>query len=109
MSFLRNAKLAAWRLRRIGLGAAYIERNKQRRFGECKRCGACCHLRSLWPMPMFGHLRCPALSWTEDGLSSCVLHGSRPGLCRLFPIDEADLEARNLVSPHTRCGYGFLR
>ena len=107
MWFGDGVKLAAWRLRRAGLGAVYIKQAQQRRFGECKRCGACCHLRSLWPMPMVRPLRCPALAYTTGGLSACALHGYRPGLCRVFPIDEADLAARDIISPNTHCGYGF--
>ena len=99
--------LAAWRLRRLTLSPAYIRRSLGRREGECRRCGACCHLRSLWPMSMVKPLRCPALGWTDEGLSGCVLHDHRPGLCRVFPIDEADLAARNIIRPDLPCGYRF--
>ena len=75
----------------------YIERSHARRGGECIRCGACCKL-------MF---RCPHLE--EDGdVSSCRKHEIKWKNCRVFPIDEADLADRDIISPEVKCGYYFL-
>ena len=105
--FGESIKLAAWRFRRLGMGAAAMQEGLRRREGECRSCGACCQLRSMWPITVPSRVRCPALTFDAQGRSFCVVHKHRPGLCRVFPIDEADLAARNLVSPGTRCGYRF--
>lgn len=74
----------------------YVSRSHKRRKGECVRCGACCRL-------MF---RCPWLD--ESGsLPLCVRHETRPMNCRVYPIDEADLADRDIISPEKKCGYSF--
>jgi len=107
--FPGSTSLVAWRFRRLALTPSYVHRSLAGRIGECRRCGACCHLRSFWPMPMLKPLRCLALDWAEDGFSRCVIHDRRPGLCRVFPIDAVDLAARNIIAPRVPCGYAFLR
>lgn len=74
----------------------YIERSHARRRGRCARCGACCRL-------MFD---CPQLVHT-NGSTLCKKHRVKYKNCRIFPVDEADLAERNILSPETKCGYSF--
>ena len=57
---------------------AYVEKQKERRQGECARCGTCCKI-------VFD---CPYLE--ED--NECTVYEERALQCRAFPIDERDLE-----------------
>ncbi len=52
------------------------------RRGECNRCGACCELL----------FKCPFLKKQEDGSTTCGIYEDRPNQCRLFPIEQRDLE-----------------
>jgi hypothetical protein len=74
-----------------------VERDMQRRRGQCNRCGASCKLL----------FRCPAFD-DSDGSPKCLIYNDRPGVCGLFPISEKDIEERNLVSPSVPCGYVFV-
>jgi len=56
----------------------YVERQMERRKGECARCGTCCKI-------VFD---CPYL---EDD-NECTVYEERALQCRAFPIDERDLE-----------------
>ena len=56
----------------------YVERQKERRQGECARCGTCCKI-------VFD---CPYL----EGDNECTCYEERALQCRAFPIDERDLE-----------------
>lgn len=56
---------------------AYVERQLQKRQGECQRCGDCCLIVC----------RCPFLK----GENECAIYSSRSRQCRKFPIDERDL------------------
>ena len=68
-----------------------------RRTGECRRCGACCHLVAN---------KCGALHLHKDRHSTCRLYNVyRLPNCRTFPIDPRDLAERDLVAPHVPCGY----
>jgi hypothetical protein len=70
----------------------YVRRQLSRRAGECRQCGTCCAL--LFTCPML----------TRKGL--CLVYGRcRPQACRVFPIDEQDLEEVALCGG--RCGYRF--
>lgn len=68
----------------------YVERMRQRRRGECVRCGSCC--RFLF--------KCPYL---ENG-SHCTIYPRRFKQCADFPIDHRDL--RYLEES---CGFYFVR
>lgn len=56
----------------------YVETQKERRLGECARCGTCCKI-------VFD---CPYLE--ED--NECTVYEERALQCRAFPIDERDIE-----------------
>ena len=75
----------------------YVRRQQAARQGECARCGTCCKLL----------FQCPFLSQDEVGMYLCTIHDSRPGNCRMFPIDERDFADRDILAPETRCGYRF--
>jgi hypothetical protein len=74
----------------------YVRQQEAARKGQCSRCGACCKLL----------FRCPFLL-EEDGLYSCRIHGNKPENCHIFPINQRDLEDRNIVSPEFKCGFYF--
>lgn len=65
----------------------YVQRQLQKRQGECRRCGNCCLLVC----------RCPFLK----GENQCTIYGWRSRQCREFPIDERDL--KDVPS----CGFRF--
>jgi hypothetical protein len=52
------------------------------RRGECNRCGACCEIL----------FKCPFLKKHDDGTTMCGIYEDRPNQCRLFPIEQRDLE-----------------
>ena len=52
------------------------------RRGECNRCGACCELL----------FKCPFLKKHADGSTTCGIYEDRPNQCRLFPIEQRDIE-----------------
>ena len=52
------------------------------RRGECNRCGACCEIL----------FKCPFLKKHDDGTTTCGIYEDRPNQCRLFPIEQRDLE-----------------
>lgn len=92
-------KLGLGKLRRFYLhtfNRPYVRRNLARRRGECRRCGTCCRLM----------YNCPFLDDSSE-VTSCVRHGTRWFNCRIFPVDERDIEERNLVSRNGPCGYYF--
>ena len=116
MGHLRNMLLArtgsgtgarlrlAWgKLRRLYLGhfrPGYVESKTNLRRGKCLRCGTCCKLLYL----------CPELEDLADGTTRCRIHEKRPKNCRIFPVNQADLNDRNLVSKDTNkepCGFSF--
>lgn len=75
----------------------YVRKSLERRLGECKRCGVCCHLVAN---------KCGALHLHKDGQSTCRLYSFyRLPNCRTFPIDPHDIADRDLVAPETPCGY----
>jgi hypothetical protein len=38
---------------------------------------------------------------------SCRTYSTRPKNCTTFPIDERDLEDRNIINPFEPCGFSF--
>lgn len=75
---------------------SYIKQQLATRKGNCLRCGVCCRL---------GY-NCPSLGIKKEG-STCKTYTIRSTNCRIFPINNADLRERNLVSPETTCGFYF--
>ncbi|MBI3272777.1 MAG: hypothetical protein HYZ53_27570 [Planctomycetes bacterium] len=98
VSVLDRLKMGWGKLRRqylIRFRKGYVEQSLSQRFGECLRCGACCKL-------MFDCFFC-----TRGLPTGCKIYSVRPMACRFFPIDERDLEDRNLVLPNVPCGFYF--
>ena len=86
-----------------------------KRIGQCKRCGRCCQVKTLWkglnrktkiflcilrPKLIFTKGRCDHLKF-ENGMAKCEIYDKRPLFCRLFPDEPADLV-------DDRCGYKFI-
>ncbi len=64
------------------------------REGDCRQCGTCCNLL----------FTCPMLTKQKR----CFVYGScRPQACKVFPIDQRDIDEVNFCSG--RCGYRFDR
>ncbi len=86
---------ASGKLRRLGLvhfRREYVQRQLSARTGDCRQCGTCCNL--LYTCPML----------TKQG--RCFVYGScRPQACKVFPIDQRDIDEVNLCGGH--CGYCF--
>ena len=77
----------------------YVEKMRQKRLGECLRCGLCCKLV----------FECPFLKNLPDGSSRCRIHGRKPDNCHHFPIDERDLRDRDSLGAAAPCGYSFRK
>ena len=72
----------------------YVQSQLLVRKGDCYQCGTCCNL--LFTCPML----------TKQG--RCFVYGScRPRACKLFPIDQRDINEVSLCGAH--CGYRFDR
>ncbi len=56
----------------------YVKEQMGKRRGDCRRCGDCCLLV----------MRCPFLKDENE----CSIYEKRSKQCRMFPIDERDLE-----------------
>jgi len=70
----------------------YVERQISVRQGDCHQCGTCCNL--LFTCPMLTKQR------------RCLVYGTcRPQACKVFPIDQRDIDEVNFCSGH--CGYRF--
>jgi hypothetical protein len=78
----------------------YIRKSRATRTGECKRCGACCHLVAS---------KCGWLTQNLDTTTSCRIYKYRcTPICWIFPIDARDIADRNLVAPpDVPCGFSF--
>lgn len=63
------------------------------RRGECNRCGACCELV----------FKCPFLKKSQDGNTMCGIYENRPNSCRLFPIEQRDIQ-----EVRGTCSYYFI-
>lgn len=93
---MARGKVRRWWLMTVRKDQA--ARDMSRRRGECGRCGACCKLV----------FRCPAYD-DSSGEPRCTLYNDRPGVCGLFPINEADLRDRDIVMPDDQCGFYFVK
>lgn len=100
VSLWQRLKLLWGRPRRLWLNVfrpGYVRASLARRRGECRRCGACCQMGA----------RCRHLAYDGE-LAVCKRYERwRTANCRNFPIDERDIADRDLVAPHTPCGYHF--
>jgi len=85
------------RLYYVFLRPGYVARNIELRRGECLRCGACCKLL----------FTCPYLA-IKNGIPECKIHNRKFKACKFFPMDEADLRDRDIVSPEKKCGFYFV-
>ncbi len=89
----RWVRLGWGKLRRfllVHFNMRYVQSRLRARKGECSQCGGCCKL--AFPCAML----------TRRGL--CRIYGGRRWLvCKLFPIDDRDLEDIRLAGG--RCGY----
>jgi len=86
---------AAGKIRRFFLvhfQKKYVKSQLEKRTGQCQRCGACCNLL----------FTCPMLTTT----GKCSVYGlCRPKACKVFPIDQRDIEEIKLFGK--KCGYSF--
>jgi hypothetical protein len=100
LSVWQRVKLLKGRPRRWFLNyfrPGYVKAQLAKREGACTRCGACCQMG----------IRCPQLAY-EDGQSLCRKYDQRRSRnCRNFPLNERCLAERDLVAPHTPCGFHF--
>lgn len=70
----------------------YVKKQLEIRQGECFQCGKCC---------VFLY-RCPFLRGSGRKIRCQIYHSFRPQQCKLFPIDERDLQEISGA-----CGYSF--
>lgn len=93
MRLARWGRLGYGKLRRLLLvhfHMRYVQSQLLLRKGECNQCGCCCRL--IFPCALL----------TRDGL--CRVYGGRRWLvCKVFPIDDRDLDDVRLAGG--RCGY----
>lgn len=80
------------RLFTVHFRKGYLVRQLRSRQGDCHQCGTCCNFT----------IACPML--TRDRL--CLVYGKcRPKACRVFPIDQNDLD--DVAACGGVCGYRF--
>jgi hypothetical protein len=72
----------------------YVKKQLDIRQGKCLQCGKCCVML----------YRCPFLKGSGDNIRCLIYNSFRPRQCKLFPIDERDLQ--EIGGP---CGYSFSR
>ncbi len=76
----------------------YVRASLAQRSGECRRCGACCQLV------------CRCIYFRDDGgIPSCKLYKYRPPNCSNFPIDQRDIDDRDIISPNEPCGFSWAK
>jgi len=83
------------KLRRLALvhcKKKYVHQQLSARRGTCRQCGTCCNL--LFTCPML----------TKQG--PCLVYGTcRPQACKVFPIDQRDIDEVKLCNG--QCGFHF--
>ena len=80
------------RLRMVHWQKKYVHNQLSVRLGSCRQCGTCCNL--LFTCPML----------TKQG--SCLVYGAcRPQACKVFPIDQRDIDEVKLCN--SQCGFHF--
>lgn len=91
-----RAQQARGKIRRLVDGHFHkdkVQADLELRRGECNRCGACCEIL----------FRCPFLKKHVDGSSACGIYQFRPNSCRLFPINQKDID-----DVKGNCSYYFV-
>ncbi|OGS20424.1 MAG: hypothetical protein A2252_10320 [Elusimicrobia bacterium RIFOXYA2_FULL_39_19] len=76
---------------KVYLTKKYFEKHKEKKTGNCKRCGNCC---KIW-------YKCPFLEFKSKE-ATCKIYKHRPAVCRIFPLNRKDLEEIS-----TKCGFHF--
>jgi hypothetical protein len=94
---VRNLVGAPRRQALTWLRPKYVEQQLAMRKGDCNRCGLCCQLV----------FKCQFLRHDDEGLAYCGVYKVRPSNCRVFPIDQRDIDDVNRLAPHAPCGYSF--
>jgi hypothetical protein len=80
------------RLYAVHFRKGYVARQLDKRQGDCHQCGTCCHFS----------LACPMLTTKKR----CRVYGKcRPKVCRLFPLDQQDID--DVRRCGGTCGYRF--
>lgn len=97
MSVMRKKLRMFWgKLRRqfiiVCLSRKYIENQMARRRGHCRQCAACCNFS--YPCPLL-----------EKSGACQIYNTTRPRVCRLFPINQADID--DVTYCGGTCGYWF--
>jgi hypothetical protein len=77
----------------------YVRESLAQRSGECLRCGACCRLV----------VKCIFCFKDKAGLPACRSYNFRNANCSKFPFDSRDIADRDLIAPHSPCGYSWGR
>ena len=78
--FFPSLKHQIWRWTYYFFNKEEVTLSVEKRKGECKRCGGCCHTS----------FRCSSLSFDENGHAMCKEHDRRPHMCKLYPFSERD-------------------
>lgn len=90
--FVLSARGKLKRFLLVYFNKEYVRRQLSTRQGTCRQCGACCKLL----------FTCPMLTKQDR----CLVYGTcRPHACRVFPIDQRDIEEVKLCG--VQCGYHF--
>ena len=98
VQFLQKSRFAlhvAGKFRRMYLvhfRKTYVQRQLAVRKGKCRQCGTCCNLLITCPMLARG--------------GGCLVYGKcRPEVCKVFPIDQKDID--EVAACGRQCGYHF--
>lgn len=90
--FILHARGKVRRFMLVHFRPGWVKHQLELRRGSCRRCGTCCNLLHT----------CPMLSVR----GRCFVYGiCRPQSCRMFPLDQRDLDEVRLCGG--RCGFSF--
>jgi len=91
--FFLSLKHQIWRRFYYFFNKEKVIQSVEKRKGDCKRCGGCCHTS----------IRCPSLLFDESGYAICREHDRRPHMCKLYPFSSRD------HFPHLKdkCGFWY--
>ncbi|MFO0980984.1 MAG: YkgJ family cysteine cluster protein [Planctomycetota bacterium] len=95
-----NYRILRGKLRRIG--RVYLSPRRHQigksstAGGACARCGTSCKLG--WQ----------CFFWDARS-GGCSIYEHRPLVCRVYPLDQKDVDDRNLVNRKQPCGYTFAK
>jgi len=91
--FFPSLKHQIWRWTYYFFNKEEVTRSVEKRQGECKRCGGCCHTS----------IRCSSLSFDENGYAMCKEHDRRPHMCKLYPFSGRD----HFAHLKDKCGFWY--